>query len=764
MAVRFYGEFADDRGVEFRINLHDTAYGAAATELPLGPDGFTLQYRGNNEDRYKALLPSQLSWVFYNTEIAFDNFLNVTLPSAAEGRMLVEVLKAPGTASERLFWSGVLLPEQIEQLDEAMPSAVTLTAADDFAHLKNQPLDFLDSGTGFNLYSDIDDLLYDILSTCRNHTLYASTDSFLRYFNDFKASTYAGSNYLGDTSISIPSKFGNLSNDERRYDMHTVLESLGVTFNARIFQADGMYWFLPMNTYQQKIDGDTVGQDPILFGLKADGSIENISISDKLAFNSAMVAATDSTNLIKMSGGTITYQAPFKKVERTRTYFGNEVIISQYEDNEANFGSVLFNFSDGDITYFQDQTFVIQLNNSITIDADSSAETNPANLYSMRLDLNFKVGSYYWTNSGWTTTAGDYTIVIDSFQANVGTGGGQGQLFIETTGLPADQVGLDANVEHFVFTGFGTDVTSLVTCSYIFSTMSIKYGEVGAGPGDAVTYTAVTSLDNQVIYDQQEVVTGPIQINWSNGAFDNGESFISSQTATGYPIHRLGVREILANQQLPAQIRRGSMYLKNTGYMIWPYNMIQEGSDYYGIYELEYSANLREVNIERWRFNVNFTNITMPTETVSDNNPQADYGVVYNGLNRGINQVRNLVDGSQPIYQTVRLIQHTNATQYTIDVDDDNGFMYMNTWTGTVNGFGRIILPKVADNNGRMFRFKTDSTIGANTFYRVQLTASEIANGVTIDGASYAQMDRPYDGIAVLCYDGQWYVIQRKSK
>jgi hypothetical protein len=70
----------------------------------------------------------------------------------------------------------------------------------------------------------------------------------------------------------------------------------------------------------------------------------------------------------------------------------------------------------------------------------------------------------------------------------------------------------------------------------------------------------------------------------------------------------------------------------------------------------------------------------------------------------------------------------------------------------------------VADNEGRYLRFKSDSTISATKNYRVTLYADEITAGVTIDGATSFAMDRSYDGIAVLCYDGQWYVIQRKEK
>ena len=118
---------------------------------------------------------------------------------------------------------------------------------------------------------------------------------------------------------------------------------------------------------------------------------------------------------------------------------------------------------------------------------------------------------------------------------------------------------------------------------------------------------------------------------------------------------------------------------------------------------------------------------------------------------------------SSPVRHRITLLEHDNATSHTIQ-DDDYGYIYMNTWVGAGTGISRVYLPKVADNEGRMFRFKSDGTIAANKYYRLSIQSDEITNGVRIDGNNFLTQDRDYDGIAVLCFDGQWYVIQRKSK
>jgi len=114
-------------------------------------------------------------------------------------------------------------------------------------------------------------------------------------------------------------------------------------------------------------------------------------------------------------------------------------------------------------------------------------------------------------------------------------------------------------------------------------------------------------------------------------------------------------------------------------------------------------------------------------------------------------------------FTPAQLITCSSGSNHVIDVDSTNGFVYMTTWTGS-NGFNRVYLPKVADNEGRMLRFKSDDTISANTYYRITVNSDDYTNGTRIDGQAYFQMDRSYDGITVMCYDGDWFVIQRKEK
>jgi hypothetical protein len=763
MAIKFFSEFADEKGEEWQINIQDTAFpGGTPIELALASDGFTLSYKGDNEKKFTPIIGSSVSFTVFNDSSGFETFLNTTIPTSEEGQLLVEILKDPGTGSEMVWWRGVLLTEQIEQLDEPAPTPVTLTASDDLAHLGTLDTDeFL----SISVPDGIAGAIWACLSFTRTFTLYDSTDPFLRYLNDFEVDGFTGSDYLGETAFNYPAVYNDTTNVVDYPTMLELLRSLCITFNARVFMAEGKWWFMPVNLWLRELQGDPIGTTPELYGILKNRTAESISGLTKSNFASNFSQTIDSTNLVKQRGGTITYTPGVKKVTRRRLYKGNTNIF-YLADFGATFNATgaQLSFSDLNITYFAGQEFNIELSTNITIDAANVAE-NPANNYLLRADITLQIGTQYWTNSGWSGTAGVYSIILAQWQYANGLDIGTGFIQIQTDALPSDQIGFDCSFRYRVFNGFGSEQTSSVTVSFLYPIFRGLYGAVGQGPGDAAVYTAITSANNQVEITQDNVITGNVSVNWYSGGFDVGSQHVSSQTATAYPIHRLGVREILAQSQLPTQVQRGTFYARNANIYLHPWNLLVKGAREYGIFEMEYSANRREYTIERFAIGSSFTNITLPVVEVEYDNPQADYGAASSNVaNKLATDLERLTTGAGTVIQQIIRIDHSSGSTYTVDIDDTNGFMYMSRWVDTANGNGTIYLPKVADNEGRMLRFKSDDSITANDYYVLSVDASEYTNGVRIDGQQTFTMNRSYDGIMVLCFNDQWYVVQRKSK
>lgn len=103
-------------------------------------------------------------------------------------------------------------------------------------------------------------------------------------------------------------------------------------------------------------------------------------------------------------------------------------------------------------------------------------------------------------------------------------------------------------------------------------------------------------------------------------------------------------------------------------------------------------------------------------------------------------------------------VTNNDGGEYDVEPTD---FIVFNKWEGA-NGQSFINLPRVADSEGRMIRFKSDDTISANGYATLRPNSAD--SGVTIDGESSIDFNRSYDGIMVLCHNSQWYVVQRKSK
>ena len=106
----------------------------------------------------------------------------------------------------------------------------------------------------------------------------------------------------------------------------------------------------------------------------------------------------------------------------------------------------------------------------------------------------------------------------------------------------------------------------------------------------------------------------------------------------------------------------------------------------------------------------------------------------------------------------VQDVEHSDGSEYDVR---DTDFIVFNSWVGG-NGEAFINLPEVSASEGRMIRFKSDDTIGANTY--VTLRPNGTDTSATIDGETSATFNRSYDGIMVLCHSSQWYIVQRKSK
>ena len=506
MAVRFYADFQNDVGIQYRINIYDNSHNTAATEVVCGVPGFNLSYEGNNQDQYQPILPSKIDFTLYNEGGDFDTWLNTTVPSAPEAQFPIEVLTDPGEVAEAVFWRGILLPEQMQQADEPSPSAVNLTAADDINQLKETTIDDLDT----SVY--ILDYVYEALKLVRSYGLYDSDEVFIRYANDMKPTGYTGSNWLADGGIYPPSIAGTQPTEY--YNAFEVLRSLAITYNARVFQAEGVWHFMPLNKFQKRADAVSFVTD--LNQIDASGSAVTWSNYDRITWQSNMLIS-DGIGFDKMAGNTIEYSRPIKRVTRERVTRGNEFLFqsnTNYTTLSATANDI--ELSDDDRLYFAESTHLVTLFHNIDIAPVSSAPIDAGNFFTVVANFTIKFGDQYYTDTGWSGSAGTKSVVLGQYYKFYGFES-ISEVSVQVPELVDDEVGLDVTLNVVVAGIGGSDQTGSLGTHNVLFILRVFPGDGTQGTGDSVTFASETTLGNQVTLEQTEVVTGNAGIDYAIG-------------------------------------------------------------------------------------------------------------------------------------------------------------------------------------------------------------------------------------------------------
>ena len=769
---RLYSEFKNDNGDVYRVSIYDTNATwnpANASTFKLGSDGFTLSYSGNNEQQHQPIIPSTVEFTLYEETSAHTQTLDLMF-SFPEGRLLLEIYSDPDGDND-IYWRGVILAEQVERADEPFPTAVRITASDDLGNLRD--LDFTRStlAVGQTVLDDITRCLLRL----RTAELWASGEPFIRYINDTEL--YASSddsNPLDTIALTVPLKMASDGTSES-HNCYDILNSLATCFNARIFQVKGVFYFWPINVHQRVSDAEAVGS--VVKQADIDSASVAWTAADIIAFN-AEYKPTSGTNYNKLAGHTFTHLPPAESITRTRRANGNMYIVSGDDDTIVTSG-VNITLADDDRTYDAGTKFQVGGQVLFNVSPDASYDFGlPESRVHVELEMSINVGSQYYTPEEWSgVSTVTYVIDLASFDRSNGCNINTMFSFI-TEQLPSDQDDFDLTAVVKFFNEENTNVTSAYTSEDFYLFLSVQYVDGDTGNPDTIVFRADGNTENTLVIEQGEILHGDRDSFSSQGYFiDTNNQWKSTQTAGPISLHRLGVNEALSRQRYATKIHRGTVYGRVEMWMT-----MVEDSEYYVPFELSYNANMHETTVERYKIAWDSTSITNADDEVRR---ESNRGDVVDFVNATANTVTSLVQQPKPtagqfpsaiggralqqatnvgpLYHRVTLLEHTSSSTHQI-ASTDQTYVYMNTYTDTANGYGVIYLPRVGENEGRMFRFKSDGSITANKYYRVGISPTQYTAGVRIDGQSAFDMNRDYDGIAVLCYDGQWYVIQRKQK
>lgn len=775
--IRLYAEFTDDQGTDWRLNIHDADYTGSEVEFNLGADGFVLRYSGNNEDRHQPIIGSEVTFTLTENATAHETFLDL-LSTSAEQRFSVSIRKDPD-GSDDFWWGGVLYPEQVVRPYDSRPIQNTLTAADDLGNLQSILYD--NDGSAYTGAVSVVDHLLNCLNKTRATHLWG-TDDFLYYVNDFKSDDYAGSNQLEDTRISHYGLYNPDSNGQDQfYTAFQVLESLAKVMNARVFQAQGKWWFLPVGA--QKYSGTLTVE-----GTQKDGTaITQQSLNAEKAFDSTFE---------RLRGYEYTHLTPLKTVSRVRRYNGNYPIVFDSVYTESEFGTTK---SDTDIDYNTGTVFAVSGTLVYNYDGDGTSTGNDR-VGRVRLQFTIKAGTKYlqrnvtydqsqltffgfgdpdewpyeytshvYGDVSWQSSSATYSIVSEIFDKR---DGGELELpfYILTPALASDENGLDITIQIFGIDDDGANNSNLVATSGADFDINVLRADIieGTALGDTVEFTATNSDEARGTITQGEVLFGDEEAQNADGIIRvlSGVNYISTDawdslndTTAALGINRLAVKEILAGQRKATKVQRGEIF----GSQVYMWQVLDDSSEYYALFEMTYTARPVYTQLEAFYLTRDASTVTTAIgDAVNTNDPiilEPIVGIAGTGdtFNRYAgNGFAQLGSRNQT---SVRSITHRDTLQTTVN---DTDLHIVNSWTGG-NGQAFLGLPPIAESHGRTIQIHSDSTISAVKYITLRVASGD--TGVTINGASTYDFDRSYDGITVLGHtDNNWYIIQKKEK
>ena len=244
ISERALGEFKDyDASPDtWKVSIRLDGYSGSVLKLTL-TNGFDLEYFGNNEDLYDPIKSSRLSFSFL---ILTDDEKDL-----ADAIQQADFLQYGVVVYKNLdvFWRGWIYPEETSK-EISYNSPVEISAGDGLALLENVPdqaltasinqvvqIMMINDSTGNRRYALDMGKLYDngdvVLSTTLDWVSIWKSDTYNRMYEYFATTE----NELTKSYLGILDFF------------------LRITC-ARIFQANGQYYVVPIPTYQGRLDID----------------------------------------------------------------------------------------------------------------------------------------------------------------------------------------------------------------------------------------------------------------------------------------------------------------------------------------------------------------------------------------------------------------------------------------------------------------------------------------------------------------------------
>ena len=192
--------------------------------------------------------------------------------------------------------------------------------------------------------------------------------------------------------------------------------------------------------------------------IDASGSAATWSNYDRITWQSNMLIS-DGIGFDKMAGNTIEYSRPIKRVTRERVTRGNEFLFQSntgYTTLSATANDI--ELSDDDRLYYEESTHLITLTTTLTSHQYHQRQSTQATSSPCVADFTIKFGDQYYTDTGWSGSAGTKSVVLGQYYKFYGFES-ISEVSVQVPELVDDEVGLDVTLNVVVVGIGGSDQT-----------------------------------------------------------------------------------------------------------------------------------------------------------------------------------------------------------------------------------------------------------------------------------------------------------------
>lgn len=410
---KYYSEFTSDQGVDYKITIYDEDWTAGVQYQFTLMDGFKLTYDGRGKERYQAIKGSKLeftAWVDSSVP-TFDTFVD-GLNQTIQGRYKIRCERDDGSGYNN-YWLGVLVPDLADKEDEAGPRAVTFKCTDGLSLLKD--VDFDQSIYQTNASKET---LVECLTFVQTMLYYynpvsdfwtSSSTSFLFtylgwYENSMSSPNTASSDPLQKTGM-YPKAMVEVSDETSKpISAYDALEAVVKVFGARLFQVDGKWRMLQVDSYAQS----TIYYRR--YGYTGTTILGTGDVSSSIFRNFG--TRNEGYDIVRLAGGSFGHYPALLRVEATYGLWttngmkSDEHFVPVYvnmatvESNAINLGYVQ---AITGAAIILDQQIECVLNTTIMGSFITSGVIS-GGMPNINTWVMLKVGSYYFDGNQWTTT------------------------------------------------------------------------------------------------------------------------------------------------------------------------------------------------------------------------------------------------------------------------------------------------------------------------------------------------------------------------